>query len=128
MSDTFSREQLRDRILEKMRVTGEGQPPSPEQQELVEKTLTPGFAEMRRRRVVVMDPNGPFPIEYQEHFADWFIFSNAEQFGRAPDPAKRQFAENNIRSIDADGPTFEPVEVDPIMRGGAVVDGRDYKY
>lgn len=115
---TITRAELVTRTLEKLRVTGTGQSPSNEETALVDKLIEPAFDELQRRDIVSLNANGTIPAAYQEHLADFIGQLAARDFGLPSDPNIKRFAEVEIRAIDADGPTFQPLKVDSIYSWG----------
>lgn len=116
---TFTRAELVTRVLQKHRVVGEGQPASEEQRAVVDGVIDPALEELARRNVVTVDAAVAMPIVLKEHLADFLLYFCATDFGRAPDVAGHQLAESNLRAIEADRPTFQPMKVDYMMRGGS---------
>lgn len=119
MADTtFTRSQLVTRVLQKHRVIGEGQPASEEQRAIVDGIIDPGIDELSRRDIISIDPDIDMPVAYKEHLADFLKYFCATDFGRPADLTEKKSAEIQLRAIEADGPTFEPMKVDYMMRGG----------
>lgn len=118
MSSTFTRSELVTRVLQKHRVIGEGQPASEEQRAIVDGIIDPAIDELAKRGVVSLDATAPMPVIVKEHLADFLLYFCAADFGRPPDAAGHELAERNLRAIDADGPTYQPMKVDYMMRGG----------
>jgi len=116
--ETFTRAELVTRVLQKHRVIGEGQPASDEQRNIVDGVIDPAVQELSRREVVTVDPNTTMPIALKEHLADFLLYFCAADFGRPADVPGHELAERKLRAIDADGPTFQPMQVDYMMRGG----------
>ena len=114
----ITRAQLVARVLEKLRVTGTGRDPAAEDKAIVEKAIEPAFDELQRREVVSLDANGTIPAAYQEHLAAFVGQLVADDFGLPADPGKKLLAEVEMRKIDADRPTFQPLRVDSIYAWG----------
>jgi len=115
---TITRAELVTRVLEKLRVTGTGQAPEAEDQAIVDKLIEPAFDELQRRDIVSLRPNSAIPAAYQEHLADFIGQLAARDFGLPPDPGVKILAEVEMRRIEADNPTFQPLKVDSIYSWG----------
>ena len=118
MPKTFNRDELIERILEKHKVIGEGQTATDGQRNIAAKVIDPAVEELRRTNVVSLDPDLPMPIEYQEHLAEFCAYYCAKDFSRPQDPQARAMAAVDMRKIQADNATFQPIQVNPLFSGG----------
>lgn len=54
-------------------------------------------------------------VRYKERLAEYLMYSSAMDFSVQPDAAAKEYAEAQLRFIEAQPPTGESVSVDPLF-------------
>jgi hypothetical protein len=123
-----TRRDLVDQVLENIGVLAEGQTPSAEQVDRVDKKIDPAFADLNARGVMYIGDTEEIPVEIFLQLADVVAYRCIQTFGVSTDDEvkltrRKEAAEKELKTIARPAKTRKVLSTDSALRQGAAYRG-----